>query len=105
MCDNVNLLQEEYVQSLYRLDGLFCKYVYKGINPFASKHVKQTQHDADLMWASNQYIIIFKGRTVDLKTMTLVEEPNEASGATEPNQDDLDNAEAEFEKLLKESGE
>ena len=41
--------------------------------------------------------------------MTLIEEPaaagDAAAGAAEPDQDDLDNAEEEFEKLLKESGE
>lgn len=48
------------MQTLERLDHLFCKYVFKGPNPFASKHVKQTPHVADLMWASNKYLIIFK---------------------------------------------
>ena len=57
------------------------------------------------------YILSFsKGRTVDLKTLTLIEEPAPAAAATtgngnaEPNADELDNAEEEFEKLLKESG-
>lgn len=54
------LSEEEYVQSLERLDALFCKYVYKGLNPFASQHVKQTPHEADLMWASNMYLIVIK---------------------------------------------
>ena len=54
------LNQEEYHQSLAQLDALFCKYLYKGLNPFASNHVKQTPHNADLMWASNMYLIIFK---------------------------------------------
>lgn len=89
------LSKEEYVQTLDKLDGLFCRYVYKGLNSFGSKHVKQTKHDANLMWASNQYMIIFKGRTVDLKTLTLIEEPSE---------ENLDEAEEEFEKLLRESG-
>ena len=39
---------------------------------------------------------LLQGRTVDLKTLTLIEEPKEA---------DIDNAEEEFEKLLRESGE
>lgn len=90
------LNEEEYVQSLERLDSLFVKYLYKGLNPFASRHVKQTPHDADLMWASNMYLIIFKGRTVDLKTLTLIEEPSQT-------EEDLDTAEQEFEKLLKEN--
>merc|ERR1712061_877515 len=93
------LNQEEYHQSLAQLDALFCKYLYKGLNPFASNHVKQTPHNADLMWASNMYLIIFKGRTVDLKTLTLIEEP------TAQPEEDLDAAEDEFEKLLRESGE
>ena len=49
-----------------------------------------------------------KGRTVDLKTLTLIEEPKVATAAgngnAEPDKDELDNAEEEFEKLLKESG-
>ena len=56
------LNEEEYVQSLHRLDNLFCKYLYKGKNKFASRHVKQTPHDPELMWASNQYIIVIKVR-------------------------------------------
>lgn len=58
------LNKEEYQQSLERLDALFCKYLYKGLNSFASHHVKQTPHDADLMWASNMYLIIFKVNSV-----------------------------------------
>ena len=54
------LNEEEYTQSLERLDNLFCKYLYKGKNPFASRHVKQTPHDPELMWASNQYLIVIK---------------------------------------------
>jgi len=92
------LSEEEYQQSLERLDHLFVKYIYKGKNPFASRHVKQTPHEPNLMWASNQYLIVFKGRTVDLKTLTLIEEP--AGGSEE-----LDNAEEEFERILRESGE
>ena len=49
-------------QSLERLDRLFCKYLYKGRNPFTSKHVKQTPHEPNLMWASNQYLIVFQVR-------------------------------------------
>ena len=118
------------MQTLGRLDHLFCKYLYKGKNPFASRHVKQTPHDPELMWASNMYIIVIKvgsckvlpfiigsfnntqlrkivsliryainiqGRTVDLKTLTLIEEP--AAG------EELDNADEEFERILRESGE
>lgn len=99
------LNQEEYHQSLAQLDALFCKYLYKGLNPFASNHVKQTPHNADLMWASNMYLIIFKGRTVDLKTLTLIEEPEAAAAPPVPQtEDDLDQAEEDFEKLLRESG-
>ena len=54
------LNEEEYSQTLGRLDHLFCKYLYKGKNPFASRHVKQTPHDPELMWASNMYIIVIK---------------------------------------------
>ena len=49
-------------QSLEVLDRLFCKYLYKGRNPFTSKHVKQTPHEPNLMWASNQYLIVFQVR-------------------------------------------
>ena len=54
------LNKEEFQQSLERLDALFCKYLYKGLNPFASHHVKQTPHNAEMTWASNMYLIIFK---------------------------------------------
>ena len=54
------LNEEEYMQTLGRLDHLFCKYLYKGKNPFSSRHVKQTPHDPELMWASNMYIIVIK---------------------------------------------
>jgi len=40
----------------------------------------------------------FQGRTVDLKTLTLIEEP------AEPGEEDLAKADEEFEKLLRESG-
>lgn len=48
----------------------------------------------------------FQGRTVDLKTLTLIEEPD-AAAAPPPvpqTEDDLDQAEEDFEKLLRESG-
>jgi len=66
---------EEYEASLLRLDGLFAKYIYKGRNTLGSTHVKQTPHNPDVMWASNSFLIVFQGRTVDMKTMTLIEEP------------------------------
>ena len=47
------------------------------------------------------YLIVnianLQGRTVDLKTLTLIEEP--AAG------EELDNADEEFERILRESGE
>ena len=43
------------------------------------------------------YYLTFQGRTVDLKTLTLIEEP--AAG------DEIDNADEEFERILRESGE
>jgi len=99
--------KEEFQSSLIRLDALFCRYLYKGINTFASNHVKQTPHDADLMWASNMYLIVFQGRTVDLKTLTLKEDPARVAnaGGAADTEEDLTNAEEEFEKLLRESGE
>jgi len=83
---------EEYKASLKRLDGMFARYKYKGANPFGSTHVKQTPHNPDVCWASNCYMIAFQGRTVDMNTMTLIEEPTE---------ENLVEAEQEFEKLLK----
>jgi hypothetical protein len=56
------LSKEEYVQTIDRLDGHFAKYIYKGPNPFGSLHVKQTPHEPNLMWASNQFYIVFKVR-------------------------------------------
>ena len=41
---------------------------------------------------------------MDLKTLTLIEDPAPATGAAE-TEEDLANAEEEFEKLLRESGE
>jgi len=66
--------KEEYESTLLRLDNLLVKYSYKGLNPFGSEHVKQTPHNPDVMWASNMYMITFKGRTVDMSSMTLKEE-------------------------------
>ena len=43
--------------------------------------------------------LYFQGRTVDLKTLTLIEEPAVQTA------EELDAAEDEFEKLLRESGE
>jgi len=67
--------KEEYEASLLRLDDMFAKYIYKGENHLGSTHVKQTPHNPDMMWASNSYLIVFQGRTVDMNTMTLIEEP------------------------------
>jgi len=52
----------------------FPRYLFKGKNSLGSTHVKQTPHNPDMMWASNTYLIVFQGRTVDMKTMTLIEE-------------------------------
>ena len=69
----------------------FPRYIFKGKNSLGSTHVKQTPHNPDMMWASNTYLIVFQGRclhsllseratvtllcrTVDMKTMTLIEE-------------------------------
>lgn len=46
-----------------------------------------------------KYFLDFQGRTVDLKTLTLIEEPAVQTA------EELDAAEDEFEKLLRESGE
>jgi len=87
--------KEQYKQAIERLDYVFAKYVFKGPNPWVSGNIKQTPHDQDMVWSSNQYIIVFQGRTVDMKTLTLIEEPSEQN---------LENAEAEFERLLQENG-
>merc|ERR1712117_863859 len=86
--------EEHFKQALERLDYVFAKYVYKGLNPWVSGHVKQTPHDPNMIWASNQYLIVFQGRTVDMKTLTLIEKPTE---------ENLAEAEDEFERLLNES--
>merc|ERR1712013_701235 len=59
--------EEHFKQALERLDYVFAKYIFKGMNPWVSGHVKQTPHDPNMIWASNQYLIVFKGRTVDMK--------------------------------------
>lgn len=86
--------EEHFKQALERLDYVFAKYVFKGMNPWVSGHVKQTPHDPNMIWSSNQYLIVFKGRTVDMKTLTLIEEPTEEV---------LAEAEDEFERLLNEA--
>lgn len=86
--------QEQFKQAIERLDYVFAKYVYKGPNPWASMNVKQTPHDSNMVWSSNQYTIVFQGRTVDMKTLTLIEDPSE---------ENLESAEAEFERLLQEN--
>lgn len=51
-----------------KLDSHFVKYIYKGTNPFGSKHVKQTPHEPNVMWSSNKYYIIFKvGVVIEFK--------------------------------------
>ncbi len=83
------------------------------------RHVKQTPHCADLLWSSNQYYLIFKGRTVDLKTLTLIEEPaggeddgdagggggrgGDGSGSGGGGGDAPDDVDKEFERILRES--
>ena len=37
--------------------------VSQGPNPWVSGHVKQTPHDPNMIWASNQYLIVFKVNT------------------------------------------
>jgi len=85
--------EEHFNQAIDRLDYVFAKYIYKGPNPWVSGHVKQTPHDPNMIWASNQWLIVFQGRTVDMKTLTLIEEPSEEV---------LAEAEDEFERLLNE---
>ncbi|XP_023327013.1 putative protein MSS51 homolog, mitochondrial [Eurytemora carolleeae] len=65
--------REEYESSLLRFDDLFVKYISKESNLFGSQHLKQTPHNPELMWASNMYSVAFQGRTVDMKTLTLIE--------------------------------
>merc|ERR1712128_278494 len=52
--------EEHFKQALERLDYVFAKYVFKGLNPWVSGHVKQTPHDPNMIWASNQYLIVFQ---------------------------------------------
>ena len=58
------LSKEEFVQTIEKLDRHFVKYIYKGPNSFASRHVKQTPHDPNLMWSSNMFTIVFKVQTL-----------------------------------------
>ena len=54
------------------------------------------------------HIFFFQGRTVDLKTLTLIEDTTPvAANNNDQNQteEDLDKAEEDFEKLLAEAGE
>ena len=83
--------KDHYEESLDRLDYVFVKYIYKGPNPWVSQHTKQSPMDPNMIWASNQYLVVFQGRSVDMKTLTLIEEPSE---------ENLAEAEDEFEKLL-----
>jgi len=85
--------KEEFNASIKCLDKMYARYKYKGPNPFASEHVKQTPHNPDISWTSNRYLIVFQGRTVDMNTMIRIDDP------------ELDNAEADFEKLLVEGDE
>jgi len=85
--------KDHYEESLERLDYVFVKYIYKGPNPWVSRHTKQSPMDPNMIWASNQYLVVFQGRAVDMKTLTLIEEPSE---------ENLAEAEDEFEKLLNE---
>jgi len=85
--------KDNYEESLERLDYVFVKYIYKGPNPWVSGHTKQSPMDPNMIWASNQYLIVFQGRAVDMKTLTLIEEPSE---------ENLAEAEDEFERLLNE---
>jgi len=75
--------KEEFDKSLARLDNMFAKYIFKGPNPFSSQHVKQTPHDPEVFWASNGYLIVMQGRTVDMNTMTLIEEPKDEAQVEE----------------------
>jgi len=86
--------KDHYEESLERLDYVFVKYLYKGPNTWVSGHTKQSPMDPNMIWASNQYLIVFQGRAVDMKTLTLIEEPSE---------ENLAEAEDEFERLLNES--
>jgi len=83
--------KDQFIAILEKLDPLYAKYIYRGPNDWVSGHVKQTPHDPNMVWASNQFLVVFQGRTVDLNTLTLIEDPNE---------EETNRAEEEFEKLL-----
>jgi len=86
--------KDHYDEMLDRLDYVFVKYIYKGPNPWVSGHTKQSPMDPNMIWASNTYLVVFQGRAVDMKTLTLIEEPSE---------ENLAEAEDQFERLLHES--
>jgi hypothetical protein len=48
--------------SLHFLRNINFQHHVQGLNPFSSQHVKQTPHDASLVWASNHYMVVFQGR-------------------------------------------
>ena len=54
--------KDHYEESLERLDYVFVKYIYKGVNPWVSGHTKQSPMDPNMIWASNQYLIVFQVR-------------------------------------------
>ena len=54
--------KEEFNATIKALDRMYARYKFKGPNPFASEHVKQTPHDPDISWTSNRYLIVFQGR-------------------------------------------
>ena len=52
--------KDHYEESLERLDYVFVKYIYKGVNTWVSGHTKQSPMDPNMIWASNQYLIVFQ---------------------------------------------
>ena len=52
--------KDHYEESLERLDYVFVKYLYKGPNTWVSGHTKQSPMDPNMIWASNQYLIVFQ---------------------------------------------
>lgn len=54
--------KEEFNASVKCLEKMYARFKFKGLNPFASEHVKQTPHDPDISWTSNRYLIVFQGR-------------------------------------------
>lgn len=71
-------------------------------------NVKHNEFDIVISLPYNSFTYFslhLQGRTVDLKTLTLIEDDPAEEGAEGEDEQPGDNTDAEFERILKESGE